>query len=128
IDDLLADVLRSRIEAIFSEQLVCTVFLVGNLGVGKTTLTRLLLKADLDSPSFVLRQEYSSNFSCGPKTVAHWDFYRLKSFPLEIYQEDADLIIVEWPDKFPQSFKVLSPDILCYITNTHVCFVFSVIR
>jgi tRNA threonylcarbamoyladenosine biosynthesis protein TsaE len=90
----------------------------GNLGAGKTTFTKELLKVlggegNVVSPTFVLRRDYL----LGPTPalpvregevhkVIHIDAYRLEQ-PEHIYQviskeelEDKNnLIIIEWPEK-----------------------------
>lgn len=87
------------------------VALVGELGAGKTTLSRALCEGlgvrDLDevaSPTFTLLNEYE-----GRVPVSHFDFYRLaniNSLP-EIGLGDAlasgATVLVEWADKFPES-------------------------
>lgn len=83
----------------------CLLFLKGDLGVGKTTLTRAMLraagyKAVVKSPTYTLVEEYvlaSGKFF-------HFDLYRLKD-PEELawigirdYFEQASLCCIEWPE------------------------------
>lgn len=83
----------------------CVVGLIGDLGAGKTTLTRHLLssldcKDEVTSPTFVLQHVYK----CSKGEISHWDLYRLKSIPEELI-EDLDskrIVIIEWADKFPE--------------------------
>lgn len=79
----------------------------GDLGAGKTTLARGLLRAlmrdealDVPSPSFALVQAYEA-----PRfPVAHYDFYRLSS-PAEALETgfqdrpEGEVSIVEWPER-----------------------------
>src|SRR5438105_13009258 len=58
-----------------------TVALVGNLGAGKTTFTKMLLqsrgiKKNITSPTFVLMLPYAK----AGRTFYHLDLYRIKSF------------------------------------------------
>lgn len=79
--------------------------LSGELGAGKTTLARALIRAlaadhelEVPSPTYTLVQTYATN-----PQIAHFDFYRL-SDPAEIDDlglEDAlddGVAIVEWPE------------------------------
>jgi tRNA threonylcarbamoyl adenosine modification protein YjeE len=83
------------------------VLLHGDLGAGKTTVARALIRADLDdpaaevpSPTFSLRQDYeSSRFA-----MAHFDLYRLGA-TAELNELGLDealsggLVLVEWPKR-----------------------------
>jgi len=82
--------------------------LTGNLGAGKTTLTKSLVEAwgataadEVSSPTFTLIHEYGE-----PVTVYHIDLYRLET-PAEFYSLGLDEIfdsrarvLIEWGEKF----------------------------
>lgn len=81
--------------------------LEGDLGAGKTTLARAMIRAlltddaaEVPSPTFALQQNYAT-----PRLpVAHLDLYRLGSaaelFELGIDDAIADgAVLVEWPDR-----------------------------
>jgi len=82
--------------------------LTGNLGAGKTTLTKSLVEAwgaaaadEVSSPTFSLIHEYGE-----PVTVYHIDLYRLET-PAEYYSLGLDEIfdsnarvLIEWGEKF----------------------------
>ena len=86
------------------------VLLIGNLGAGKTTLAKGIVRGrgaaehdDVSSPTFTLIHEY------GPDgKVYHIDLYRLdearqvETLGLEeIFDRDA-LVLIEWGERFPQ--------------------------
>ena len=83
--------------------------LVGELGAGKTTLVRAILKTlgseDLvSSPTYVLEHQYSTASNL---VVQHWDLYRLSVVPAELLDPHApdSLRLIEWADKFPEVLR-----------------------
>ena len=88
------------------------VLLIGDLGAGKTTLTKGIAEgrgaapaADVTSPTFTLIHEYGD-----PPTVFHVDLYRLDTLAQasrigleELFTLNA-LVLVEWGDRFPELF------------------------
>lgn len=84
------------------------VMLIGDLGVGKTTMAKGIVSAlgvapseDVLSPTFSLVHEYD-----GDPKVYHLDLYRLDTVPeletlgLEDIWDEAAVVIVEWGEKF----------------------------
>ena len=95
------------------------IFLIGEIGVGKTTFTRHLInhlqeKKDLKStevlsPTFNLLYEYDIK----DLKIMHYDLYRIKESKeldhLGIFSDEKDSIkIIEWPDliKIPLEDKL----------------------
>ena len=91
--------------------------LVGDVGSGKTTLTRgiaeaLSIRGPVTSPSFTISKRYAGIQDGHPITLAHYDFYRLPD--PGIMKEDLDeslndpdtITIVEWGE----SVKDLLPE------------------
>lgn len=84
------------------------VLLEGDLGSGKTALTKAFVAAELgaeaDSPTFSIVNEYRSDF----KTLYHFDLYRLKDID-EIedigiwdYLDSGNPCFIEWPHKMAE--------------------------
>lgn len=90
-----------RLLPLFKEYKI--LLLAGDLGAGKTTLCKALLKAmgiteDVSSPTFNLLNIYENN----QYKIYHYDFYRLKD-PQEISELALDealenYTIIEWPE------------------------------
>jgi tRNA threonylcarbamoyladenosine biosynthesis protein TsaE len=86
----------------------CAVLLIGNLGAGKTTLAKGIVKGlgaaspdEVSSPTFTLIHEYSDR-------VYHVDLYRLDTpEPVarlgleELFDRDA-VVLIEWGERFPE--------------------------
>jgi tRNA threonylcarbamoyladenosine biosynthesis protein TsaE len=86
------------------------VYLHGDLGAGKTALTRALLQAaghqgTVKSPTYTLAEPYRVRLDGAPVNVIHYDLYRMGSaeeFLDAGFREDFDghnICIVEWPEK-----------------------------
>lgn len=87
-----------------------SIHLHGDLGAGKTALTRALLhaaghKGNVKSPTYTLSEPYRVMLGGEPVNVIHFDLYRMSS-PEEFldagFREEFDghnICIVEWPEK-----------------------------
>jgi tRNA threonylcarbamoyladenosine biosynthesis protein TsaE len=86
------------------------IYLHGDLGAGKTALTRALLHAAghqgaVKSPTYTLSEPYRISLGGQPVELIHYDLYRMAS-PEEFldagFREDFNghnICIVEWPEK-----------------------------
>ena len=101
------------------------IYLHGDLGAGKTALTRSLLHAaghvgTVKSPTYTLSEPYAIQLDGRAVNVIHFDLYRMGS-PEEFldagFREDFNgdnICIVEWPEK---ADRVLPPaDINLFLT------------
>ena len=84
-----------------------TLLFYGDMGVGKTTLIKEIVKqlGVLDiasSPTFSLVNEYESKLG---EKIYHFDFYRIESeeeafdFGIEEYLYNNNWCFIEWPEK-----------------------------
>lgn len=83
----------------------CLVFLRGDLGAGKTSLVRGILRAAgyqgvVKSPTYTLVEEYHLN----DRNLLHFDLYRLKDpeelewIGMDDYLRQQALCFIEWPE------------------------------
>ena len=82
------------------------VFLHGDLGAGKTTLVRGILRAfghsgSVKSPTYTLLEPYETSFG----SVLHFDFYRigdpqeLEFIGIDELMDSSAIKFVEWPER-----------------------------
>ena len=96
----------------------CSVFLYGEIGVGKTTFIRYLINelqkinkleiTEVTSPTFNLLNEYQIN----DFKINHYDLFRLKSVEeiknLDLFEDNKNIItLVEWPQMIKEKPKNL---------------------
>ena len=100
LDDL-DDVANQVIDSLKSKILL----FYGDMGVGKTTLIKAIIKAlgsndEVSSPSFSIVNEYELK----DDKVYHFDLYRIKdleeayNFGIEDYLYSNHWILIEWPE------------------------------
>ena len=96
----------------------CSVFLYGEIGVGKTTFIRYLINefqkinkleiTEVTSPTFNLLNEYQIN----ELKINHYDLFRLKSAEeirnLDLFEDSKNTItFIEWPQLIKEKPKNL---------------------
>lgn len=102
-----------------------TLYLHGDLGAGKTALTRALLHAagysgHVKSPTYTLAEPYTISLADRPVEVIHFDLYRMGS-PEEFLDagfrehfNEHSICIIEWPEK---ADPVLPPPDIAILLN-----------
>lgn len=104
------------------------VFLLGDLGSGKTTFTKnfakkIKIKNQITSPTFLICKTYSISKN---SNLIHYDLYRIKQFNelieigFEDYLKEKNIIFVEWADKvknLKQKIKKINKNVNIYKIN-----------
>ncbi len=90
--------------------------LVGDMGVGKTTFTKALVKAlgshdHVTSPTFTICNQYHGKF-----TIFHCDFYRLSNDKLienelEDMLGEQNIVVMEWAENLANLSSIETIDI-----------------
>jgi tRNA threonylcarbamoyladenosine biosynthesis protein TsaE len=107
----------------------CVMYLHGDLGAGKTTLARGLLRGlghrgTVKSPTYTLVEPYQ----IGAWRLFHWDLYRLAD-PEELEylglrdQLDGEaVLLIEWPERGRGELPVADVDVsLSYVGEGRAC-------
>ena len=100
--------------------LPCAITLAGDLGTGKTTLTRAIglgfgVLEQVTSPTFALVHEYRAG---GHEHLLHLDLYSIKgphelaNIGWETLLTERALLIIEWPDR---AGDLIPPDALAIL-------------
>lgn len=102
-----------------------TLHLHGDLGAGKSTLARALLRGlgvtgKIKSPTYALVEPYDSGYGL----LLHMDLYRLSEpaeleyLGLDALFADANLMLIEWPEK--AGVLLPAPDIAISLAHNDV--------
>jgi len=120
----IADTILGLLESVPTSATVLA--LEGDLGAGKTTLTKTIaellgVQETVVSPTFVIAKFYTPTKGLFTRLV-HIDAYRIESLdelgPLgfeQLLEQPNTLIIVEWPERI----KEVLPDITYWFSITH---------
>jgi tRNA threonylcarbamoyladenosine biosynthesis protein TsaE len=103
-----------------AEQASAALYLAGDLGAGKTTCVRALLRSCgvgglIRSPTYTLVETYRLDGHTPPLTCVHVDLYRLEGagqvdeLGLRDFLTPGHLLLIEWPEKGAGSIP--SPDL-----------------
>ena len=116
----MASVAKELLEkvSLFSKDVATIVFLLGDLGAGKTTLTQEIakefgIKEKVNSPTFVVMKIYEiKNKKYKFKKLIHIDAYRLEEKDsldflrlTELLSDKENILLVEWPEKIKREIK-----------------------
>ena len=89
------------------------IYLLGELGAGKTTFTKGLAEFFGISPSHVVSPTFSlvNRYGDGRRVIYHLDLYRidvageLDELGIEEMEEEGALLVVEWPEKLGRYWR-----------------------
>ncbi len=128
---------RAMIKLLPERKVATTVWLIGDLGAGKTTFVQNLaremeVQEEVQSPTYVLMKSYSvpnNRVQNGSKRrfnkLVHIDAYRLndsKEFaalkPEEFLNEPGTLVMIEWPERVAAALP--APDLTVTFTSENV--------
>lgn len=85
------------------------IFFYGDLGAGKSTTIRSILRKYLDNQSLIVRSPtyiyYQKYVDTVGQSIFHCDLYRLEDYSTwvsiggeEILQDDQSIFLIEWPE------------------------------
>ena len=88
------------------------VFFYGDLGVGKSTYIRHILRRYLDDPTLVVRSPTYTYYQRYGTSIYHMDLYRLEDYATfvsigweEIIADKSTIALIEWPEILGDSLQ-----------------------
>lgn len=92
------------------------IFLIGNLGAGKTTFAQALIRKFLKNPEASITSPTYTYYQTYPNNLYHFDLYRvehpddiIRIGAEEIFDNPESICIIEWPEILRES-----------VTPTHI--------
>lgn len=89
------------------------IFLVGQLGAGKTTFAQALIRRFLSNPEAIITSPTYTYYQSYPNNLYHFDLYRIEHADdlvrigaEEIFDNPESICIIEWPEK---TFETIQP-------------------
>ncbi|GAB0174528.1 MAG: tRNA (adenosine(37)-N6)-threonylcarbamoyltransferase complex ATPase subunit type 1 TsaE [Candidatus Altimarinota bacterium] len=88
------------------------VYFRGDLGSGKSTFIRTLLREHFGNPTLVVRSPTYTYFEKYGENIYHFDLYRLESINdffliggSDIFDNPSTICLIEWPDVISSEYK-----------------------
>lgn len=97
------------------------IFLIGQLGAGKTTFAQALIRRFLGNPEATITSPTYTYYQTYPNNLYHFDLYRVEHADdlirigaEEIFDNPNSICIIEWPEK---TFETVKPTKIITLTE-----------
>ncbi len=97
------------------------IFLIGQLGAGKTTFAQALIRRFLWNPEATITSPTYTYYQTYPNNLYHFDLYRIEHVDdlirigaEEIFDNPNSICIIEWPEK---TFETVKPTKIITLTE-----------
>lgn len=97
------------------------IFLIGQLGAGKTTFAQALIRRFLWNPEVTITSPTYTYYQTYPNNLYHFDLYRIEHVDdlirigaEEIFDNPNSICIIEWPEK---TFETVKPTKIITLTE-----------
>ena len=88
------------------------IFFSGDLGSGKSTFIRELLRSHFSDDSLIVRSPTYTYYQKYGRDIYHFDLYRVESLDdifligaMDIFENPSTICLIEWPDRLNDSIK-----------------------